>query len=88
MSKLTRKYGKPMSAFAVATLAGIASMGMAQAQSPEVIMAPIPQVGNEFGNVNNQTTEFYPLEKIDIFGKTWVMDGRLLDFVKESSTLP
>ncbi|MBO5445875.1 hypothetical protein J6A34_00025, partial [bacterium] len=49
MSKLTRKYGKTMSAFAVATLAGITSMGMAQAQSPEVIMAPIPQVSNEYG---------------------------------------
>ena len=82
MSKLTRKYGKTMSAFTVATLAGLASMGMAQAQNPEVIMAPIPQVGNEFGNVNNQTTEFCPLEKIDIFGKTWVMDGRYLDGIK------
>ncbi len=56
MSKLTRKYGKSMSAFAVATLAGITSMGMAQAQSPEVIMAPIPEVSYEYGTGSQSMT--------------------------------
>ncbi|MBO5447361.1 hypothetical protein J6A34_07635, partial [bacterium] len=82
------KSKKAFKTISVAALAGITSMGMAQAQSPEVIMAPIPQVGNEFGDVNNQSTEFYPLEKIDILGKTWVMDGRYLDLVESRGELP
>ncbi|MBQ8669318.1 hypothetical protein IJ472_06025, partial [bacterium] len=72
MSKLTRKYGKKFTtfkAFTVATLAGIATVGMAQAQSPDVIMAPTPELSNlEFGtgdqSMTFETKEFYGVNNL------------------------
>ena len=86
MSKLTRKYGKSMSAFAVATLAGITSMGMAQAQSPEVIMAPVPQfTQTEFGDVGNPDAHVTSFSQFDMNGVNWTIDDKLLELSQDEN---
>ena len=86
MSKLTRKYGKSMSAFAVATLAGITSMGMAQAQSPEVIMAPIPQfTQTEFGDVGNPDAQVTSFSQFDMNGVNWTIDDKLSELSQDEN---
>ena len=86
MSKLTRKYGKTMSAFAVATLAGITSMGMAQAQSPEVIMAPVPQfTQTEFGDVGNPDAQVTSFSQFDMNGVNWTIDDKLSELVQDEN---
>ena len=88
MSKLTRKYGKSMSAFAVATLAGITSMGMAQAQSPEVIMAPVPQfTQTEFGDVGNPDAQVTSFSQFDMNGVNWTIDDKLQEGFQEANTI-